>query len=132
MRPSTPVCASHILRVLSVEAETIQAPSGLTAQPRSQWVCPLKVRHSVPLCESHTLRVLSLEAETIQVPSGLIAQLFTQSVCPCRVRTSAGCGRSGNGCCASSNGRESSRWNWSLREEISFTKHREHSSVFST
>src|SRR5205814_175156 len=116
--------AFHSLSVLSSEAETIQRPSGLTAQLSTQDVCPGRVRRSAPVCASHTLSVLSLEAETIQVPSGLTAQLFTQSVCPCRVRTSAGWGRSGNGCSANSNGRESSCWNWSQREEISFTVHR--------
>ena len=63
-------------------------PSGLTAQPRTPSVWPVRVARSVPLAASQIFRVLSVLAETIQLPSGLTAQPFTASVWPVRVARS--------------------------------------------
>src|SRR5665647_2627342 len=49
-------------------AETIQVPSGLTAQAVTELVWPVRVARFLPLATSQILRVWSALAETIQVP----------------------------------------------------------------
>ena len=72
--------------VESIDAETMKSPCGLTAQPRTAFVCPEKVRRSFPVATSHTFNVSSSDAETMKSPCGLTTQAFTQPVCPERVR----------------------------------------------
>ena len=69
--PRFPVCASHILIVLSDDPETMYFPSGENATEVTQSVWPLNGSEtSFPVCASHILIVLSCDPETVYFPSG--------------------------------------------------------------
>ncbi len=61
--------------------ETIQVPSGLTAQPPTASVSPVRMARFRPVAASQILRVRSALPETIQVPSGLTAQRKHPRLC---------------------------------------------------
>ena len=55
--PDSPVATSQIRNVVSFEADTIQSPSGATAQPPTQLVWPDRVRRDSPVATSQIRNV---------------------------------------------------------------------------
>ena len=79
-----PVAASQRRRVLSLEPETMQRPSGLKATELIMPVCPFRGEPmGLPVAASQSRREVSTEPETMRCPSGLKATDQTLSVCPC-------------------------------------------------
>src|SRR5262249_40286628 len=76
---SLPVATSHTRAVLSWDAVTIRAPSGLHAALES---ILFSLANSVPVATSHTRAVLSLDAVIIRAPCRLHAALPTPSPWP--------------------------------------------------
>src|SRR5579859_1769702 len=81
---SSPVCRSHILSILSCDADTSQSSAGLTAAAHlstlSSWPTSLNCSSLVSL--SHTLTVPSSDPDTITFPDGLITCSSSQPVSP--------------------------------------------------
>ncbi len=71
LRSSPKVDACHSRIVLSLLAEAISLPSGLTATSFTFALCPESVATSAPVATAQTLIDLSPLADTSRVPSGL-------------------------------------------------------------
>lgn len=72
-----PRTASQSFKVLSIEPEAANYPSGVIATVRTRSVCPLSVCRNVLVVRSHTFRLLSLEAEITICPFDEIVTAVT-------------------------------------------------------
>lgn len=84
-----PLCGSHILTVLSQDAEASLFELGEKATKLTTCLCPISVCRHAPVCASQTLTVLSHEADAIFVDSGEKTTELTMQVWPISVRTHA-------------------------------------------